>query len=1741
MSPEKWKRLEEIFNQAVVLPTEKRETFLDEACRGDRELREQADILLDSDSEAEDFIESSPYVPYLENVIEGKNGANGDGGDAYIGKKIGVYRITKEIGRGGMGAVYLAVRDDREFQQNVAIKLIKRGMDSDQVLRRFRNERQILAALNHPNIARLLDGGTTDDGLPYFVMEYIEGLPVTQYCDSNRLSVRERLQLFQQICAAIYYAHQNLIIHRDIKPSNILVTEDGVPKLLDFGIAKLLNPDLIHETQEPTATAMRMMTPEYASPEQVSGNFVTSATDQYSLGVLLYEVVTGHRPYLLENRSPLEIAKVICDRPPATPSQIVESSNQLVNSNKFALEAATVESVWRNRKTTLDTLKIELESGVDAILLQSLHKEPHRRYSSVEQLSEDIKRFLKGQPIKAKPAFQTHQTETTDTGGTKQKTLAVLPFKLLNIIASNGNHDTGDEFLGIGLADALITRLGNMRRFSVRPTGTVLQYANAEEDSLTIGKRLGVAYVLDGRILKVRDKIRVTVQLISIKDGASIWAEQFDENVADVLALQDSLSTKVAAALIPQISTEELEQIAFVGTKDEAAHEKYLRGRYCWHKFTEESLAKAIVYFYEAIALDPNYARAYSGVADYHTWLGIVGVLPPKECFGASRQAAEKAVELDPHLSEAHASLAFSKWAFNWDFAEGEKLFRHAVELNPNYFQTHEWLALFFSSLGRYDEALNEINLAQRLNPISASIPIIASQILYKARRFEESLAQNNRAIQLEPSNSHVLQSYGWILPELDRASEAVEFCRRAVEISERTPSTLAAYGYALARNGNREEAESILREMLEARVHRYVSQFYAAIVQSALGNKKDALRSLKQAEKDKDYRMFWLETDARFDSLRGEKEFQEIVDSLAKLKNVNPIIGHFTVDKSVQETDTDGAIHKTAVTKRFGETFRSEPPKSKLLNREVAGKETRRRSFGWKPAVAALAVLLLIVGGVLGFSYYKYGSLTFSAPAAATDTAQTFIPGKVTPLTSGSAVEKNPKLSPDKSQVLFVSNREGNSEIYVMNFDGTNQRRITNNKTEEILANWSPDGRRIVFESSSQIGVESDIWIMDADGSNQQNLTNFPGLDMRPIFSPDGSKIAFGSNRSLNDRREANIWVMNADGSNPKQLTDNTAFESDPNWSPDGKKIAYTKAMTGSVFDIWMMNADGSEQTNVSNTDKADEALPVFSPDGQRFVYSTNFESLSPRYDLWVMDVSGENRQRVTINPANDLEAVWLSDTKLVFQSNREANYKIYQTDLSDTEVPADKRPKSVNSIAILPFNLLNLNQTDEHLSLGIAESITSRLGQIKQLSVRPVTASSKKAATAEEAVSIGRELAANYVLFTQLERVNDALQVTAALQNTEKGEAVWSEKFSVRENELSQLQYLIAERVVQNLSLELSLHERETLNRKTTLNEEAYQFYLAGRYNLAKRKTENFKIALVNFEQAIALDPKFAQAYAGLADAYALMNLYPPAPPEGYRKARENAEKALALDDQSADANATLGLVEFYGERRFAESEKHLRRAIELNPSYASARHWLALVLSAGGKSDEALRQIEIAERLDPQSLFAVAAHGNILLYARQYGLAAEQYRKILRRDAGFINAYMGLRRSLELQGEFDEAMSVLGQERIYHAGNNEFHLRLSLAETYAAGGKRAEAEKAIAEAFSMPDADKQQKASAYHLSTIHALLGNAAETLKWLRLAEAEKRNELNFIGVSPFFDNVRENAQFAEFRRRVLPAN
>ncbi|HJQ69482.1 MAG TPA: protein kinase [Blastocatellia bacterium] len=315
---------------------------------------------------------------------------------------IGPYKIIRRIGQGGMGSVYLAARADDQYQKQVAIKLVRTGMGSEFIVRRFIGERQILASLDHPYIARLLDGGTTADGSPYFVMEYIEGKPINQYCDDHRLTTAERLKLFQKVCAAVHYAHQNLVIHRDIKPSNILVTQDGTPKLLDFGIAKLLNPGGAEQTAEQTATAAGMMTPVYASPEQIRGQSVTTASDVYSLGVLLYQLLTGHRPYRITSQLAHEIINAILEQEPEKPSTAINRTETMPDASGTGGKKITPEDVSRTRDGQIDKLRRRLSGDIDNIVLKAMRKEPARRYSSVDQFSNDITRHLEGRPVIAR-------------------------------------------------------------------------------------------------------------------------------------------------------------------------------------------------------------------------------------------------------------------------------------------------------------------------------------------------------------------------------------------------------------------------------------------------------------------------------------------------------------------------------------------------------------------------------------------------------------------------------------------------------------------------------------------------------------------------------------------------------------------------------------------------------------------------------------------------------------------------------------------------------------------------------------------------------------------------------------------------------------------------------------------------------------------------------------------------------------------------------------------------------------------------------------------------------------------------------------------------------------------------------------------------------------------------------------------------------------------------------------------
>ncbi|HEU0174002.1 MAG TPA: serine/threonine-protein kinase [Blastocatellia bacterium] len=367
MTVEEWRRAKEVFDAAWELEPRAREGYLAVACRGEESVRAEVERMLLALAQNEDFLEEPLLV-----------GASAPPVDERTGRLAGNYRLMREIGHGGMGLVYLAVRADDAYDQEVAVKLVWPGPDVTGVGQRFRQERRILARLNHPNIARLLDGGATDDGQPYLVMEYVAGVPITQYCDERKFSVTERLKLFRMVCAAVSHAHQHLVIHRDLKPSNILVTEDGVVKLLDFGIAKLLTPETGGASSPLTRAGMHMLTPEYASPEQARGDEVTTASDVYSLGVLLYELLTGHRPYQFKSPGFGEIARVICEEEPERPSARAQSADQLLSRS--------------------------LRGDLDQIALKALRKEPEHRYQSATQLSDDIQRHLNSEPVAARHA-----------------------------------------------------------------------------------------------------------------------------------------------------------------------------------------------------------------------------------------------------------------------------------------------------------------------------------------------------------------------------------------------------------------------------------------------------------------------------------------------------------------------------------------------------------------------------------------------------------------------------------------------------------------------------------------------------------------------------------------------------------------------------------------------------------------------------------------------------------------------------------------------------------------------------------------------------------------------------------------------------------------------------------------------------------------------------------------------------------------------------------------------------------------------------------------------------------------------------------------------------------------------------------------------------------------------------------------------------------------------------------------
>jgi eukaryotic-like serine/threonine-protein kinase len=776
----------------------------------------------------------------------------------------GDYELLEEIGRGGQGVVYRARQ--KSLNRTVALKVIGLGQWIAKAhLKRFRVEAEAAARLDHPCIVPIHEVGERD-GYCYFSMNFIEGGQLDDLIGRETLPIPHAVELIAKVARAVHYAHEHGIVHRDIKPGNILLDRKGEPHLTDFGLARLI------ETESTiTRTKEIFGTPSYMAPEQAAGETrtLTSATDVYGLGVVLYQLLTGQPPF--DGGTTYETLRLLLETEPRPP--------RVLNS--------------------------KVDRDLSTICLKCLEKDPRRRYSSALALAEDLEHWLKHEPILAKrTGFFTHSRKWVRRNPSTAvlvtllialaiglsvtiwnrtpatiipKSIAVLPFENLGDVP-----DT--TYFADGIQEEILTRLAKIGDLKVISRSSTRDYQRKPRNLADIAKQLGVATILEGTVRKASDRVRVNVQLINAQTNSHLWAETYDRKLTDVFLVEADIATTIADSLKAKLTRSERQAIAVRPTANPEAYELYLKGRFFWNRRTGADMRKAIDYFNQAIAKDPNYALAYAGLADCYDLLHEYSDLSPKESYPKAKAAAVKALELDDTLGEAHTSLAYSLMNYDWDWRSAEKEYQRAIQLNPNYATAHQWYAECLSMLGRHTEAITEIKKAQQLDPLSLIINQgVGGKYLY-ARRYDEAMAQFHRTIELYPHFPPTHQRLGWCYAKKGMYDEAIAEMQKAVELSGNSAQMVAALGWAYATAGRRDTAQGIIAELEHRSKESYVDSYFVATIFAALGEKNEAFVLLDKACEERSYWMPWINIDPQLDNLRSDSRFEALVERVFAL-----------------------------------------------------------------------------------------------------------------------------------------------------------------------------------------------------------------------------------------------------------------------------------------------------------------------------------------------------------------------------------------------------------------------------------------------------------------------------------------------------------------------------------------------------------------------------------------------------------------------------------------------------------------------------------------------------------------------------------------------------------------------------------------------------------------------------------------------------------------------------------------
>ncbi len=787
------------------------------------------------------------------------------------GSRLGPYEILSHLGSGGMGAVYLA-RDTR-LGREVAIKVLQEHLASDPAaLGRFEREARAVAALSHPNILAIHDFGV-EDGLCYSVTELLRGETLRGRLDRESLSWRKAVEIAVSIADGLAAAHAQGIVHRDLKPENVFLTEDGRVKILDFGLARL-QPGAPEEVGSSVLTASQtqpgtvMGSAAYMSPEQVRGLPVDARSDIFSFGSVLYEMVTGRRAFA--GKTSADAMAAILKESPPDPSESGKTIPlALARVITRCLEKSPDERFQSARDLTYALREIASTSA-SAVQMSGVAMVGTRvGRGRVAAIAAGVI-VLAAALLFALDVGGLRGRLGTRGKGTAIRSLAVLPLQ-------NLSGDATQEYFADGMTEELIADLARISGLRVTSRTSVMSYRDTKKRLPEIARELGVDAVVEGSVSRADSKVRVTAQLIEAASDKHLWAQTYERDLHDVLALESEIAQAIARAGRLELTPPEISQLAKTRRVDPAAFEAYVKGRYFWNKRDGENLKKAIGFFQQALDVDPAYAVAYSGIADSYTQLGYLSLVAPREVFPKAREAAGKALELDASLAEPHASLAYEKFYFDWDWPGAEREFQRAIELNPNYATAHDWYAYLLTATGRLPEARAQIKRAHELDPLSVPIESDMGFLLHYSYEQDRAAEELRKALEMNPQYPPAHLFLGRVYQAKGLYEQAIAEYQATGPLKEWVP-TVAAIGYVYGVMGKRREALQVLSN-LEARSKKeYVTAYGVALVHAALGDKDRAFAWLEKGVEERTHWLVWLERDLRWEPIRSDSRFAALI-----------------------------------------------------------------------------------------------------------------------------------------------------------------------------------------------------------------------------------------------------------------------------------------------------------------------------------------------------------------------------------------------------------------------------------------------------------------------------------------------------------------------------------------------------------------------------------------------------------------------------------------------------------------------------------------------------------------------------------------------------------------------------------------------------------------------------------------------------------------------------------------------